>query len=223
MTAAVIGIVLAVLIIFILVILGFREQKLDIPLPLRTYLASQEYAEIDPFDQHLKPVTNAMKIKAHAVYVKWAYKKLNGAKLICWVQTRGRGSGDSTNHLVAAVPNSRNSGEWILLCLPAISGISGKIVRKMLGWSIRSSNFWRAAPDRLGTLSEQCEFYIGDNVSVSPLNDELIARLPECGNVVLISTGSSVLIERISVTRNEPTEDEVKKLIRVSDVLAACL
>ncbi len=220
MMAGFIGIGLAFLFLVLVVVFGKRKRDPAIKNPLNNLLPSQGFSPIDPFDPILKPVTQAFKSTAYAVYVEQAFKKGTAQELFCWLHTQARHSQHPDNNLIATIPNSANNGEWVFLFLPGISGFGGNLIHKSFELSLLSSGFSKIETPALGPLSKQASLYVLGNASGPLLKEELIQKLPQCGNIVLRSGGSMVLIERIDLTRSETRENEAKELLRISHLLA---
>ncbi len=216
---------IGVSITFLIVVLGllFWKRKPDpkIAVPINNILTSQGFILLDQSDPIIKEIKDAFRSTAYTGYVEQAYRRMSDDYVVCWTTD----SEDTTNRLIAKIPQTRISGAWILFFLPSIKGIGEKIIRKGFELSVSdfsSFKFSKVKPDILDQ-SVQFDLYIQDGTSMPSFKSDFLNLLPQCGNIVLRSTGSIVLLERISIHRTETWEQEARELLRITQLLKGWL
>jgi hypothetical protein len=213
MIEGLIGMALA-FVIFVLVLL-FAKRKPDakIASELNKIMKIQGFTTIDSSDPTLKPVREAFSLTAYPVYIEQAYHRTQDGLMICWVSTSSDGA---NNSLASVIPQKVFTGRWILLHLPSIKGAVLNIIQKGYEKIILSRGFNKVKGELLPSSMVEFNLYLQDGDSIPRFTEEIIHFIRNSGNLVIRSTGSSLIIERISITRSETWEREASEILRIS-------
>jgi hypothetical protein len=82
------------------------------------------------------------------------------------------------------------------------------------------SVFSKVEPSILG---QSIDLYIPKGGGIPSLNNEFINLIPRLGNIILRSTGNKLLVERISINREETWEQGARELIRITQLVRGYL
>ena len=218
MIAGIIGIFVAFLIVVLVILFGKKKLEPTISIPLNNFLTSQGFTLVEPTDPTFMKITDACRLTMQPVYIEQVYKRVGDDYVVCWL----RNVNGPTNHLVVAIPNPNNSGAWIMLFIPGLKGMSGNIIRKSFELSL-PRHFRKMELGPWGQSAIQYDLYVKGGESMPYFKDEFIQLLPQCGNLILRSTGSLMLIERFSLNRAETREQEARELLRITELLRGWL
>jgi len=216
--AGIIGISVAFLIVVLVILFGKKKLDPTISVPLNNFLTSQGFTLVESTDPIFRSITDACRLTMHAAYIEQVYKKAGDDCAVCWL----RNVNGPTNHLVAAIPKANNSVAWIMLFIPGLKGVGGNIIRKSFGLSL-PRHFRKMESGASGQSAIQYDLYVKGGESMPSFKDEFIQLLPQCGNMILRSTGSMMLVERISLNKTETWEQEAIELLRITELLKAWL
>ncbi|MGC8719445.1 MAG: hypothetical protein ACP5TY_05495 [Thermodesulforhabdaceae bacterium] len=219
MIAGIIGIFVAFL-IFVCIIL-FAKPKPDptIAVPLNNFLTQQGFVPVDQSDSVFNEISNALRSTAHNSLIVQMYRRYSDDIVVCWVSN----SNGHNNNLVAVAPQTVQTEPWIMLSLPSIKGMGANFIRKFFELSGLKSNrsvFSKVEPSITG---QSIDLYIPKGGGIPSLNSELINLIPRLGNIILRSTGNKLLVERISINREETWEQGARELIRITQLVRGYL
>ncbi len=208
-------------IIFVLVLL-FAKRKPDpnIASELNAVMRLQGFTMIDSSDSILKPVREAFSLTAYPVYIEQAYHRAQDGILICWVSTSTDGA---NNSLISVITQTVPTGSWILLHLPSIQGMALNIVQKGYEGLILSKGFNKVKGESLSPSMVEFSLYLKDGDPIPRFKEGFIHLIRQFGNLTIRSTGSIVIVERISITRSETWEREAYETLRIAQSLKGFL
>jgi len=218
MIAGIIGMIVAFVIVVLVIFWGKRKLDPTISLPLHNFLTSQGFTVIDRTDPIFDAIAAACRLTLCDSYIEQIYKRAGGDYAVCWLSNVN----GPTKHLVAAIPKADNRGTWVMLFIPGMRGVSGKIIRKGVELTL-SSKFRKAQAGVLGQSAMEYDLYVEKNDQITPLGDGFFHLLPQCGNVIIRSAGPIVLVERISLNRAEGGDQEAGELLRITELLKSRL
>lgn len=207
MIAGIVGIIVAFLIFVLVLLLTKREPNPKIAVPLNQFLTSQGFVLLDPSDPMIKTIKDDFRAIGFTSFVEQTYKRSSDNCVVCWTTNY-----DNENRFIALIPQTIQSGAWILFFFPTIKGIGEKIVRK--GFEISVGHQFSKI-----NLDIPFDLYIQNGTSMPPFKADFFTLLLQCGNIILRSTGSIVLIERVAITMRETIEQEVRELLKITQLL----
>ncbi|URR34979.1 hypothetical protein NBE99_10060 [Thermosynechococcus sp. HN-54] len=217
MVVGLIGIAIAI-VIFCLVLLFVNPQPNPaIANPLKEVLLPLGFQFLDTVDPLLPDIKATLRATAYEGVLEQAYRRGVDDLVLCGV------ADSDNNHLVAMIAQPFPSEPWILLHLPSAKGMIGSMVRKMFDVALSRCHFVRVEPEVLGVPSTQFELYTQTRAALPTFEAKLINVLPHCGNLILRSSGQKLLIERLSLTRQEPWEEEIWQLVRTTTLIQNAL
>lgn len=217
MVAGVIGMAVALGIFLLVLFLAKPKPNPAIADPLKAVLISLGFTFMETTDPLLPEINATLRATAYAGTLEQAYRRSIDDLVVCWV------SDSDNNHLVSMIAQPFPSEPWILLYLPAAKGMIGSIVRKMFDVALSPSHFVRVEPEVLGTSSTRFELYSPPRVAPPSFEAKFVNMLRHCGNLILRSSGQRLLIERLSLSPQEPWEEEIRQLVRLTMMLQNAL
>ncbi|MEJ5299535.1 MAG: hypothetical protein WHS38_00930 [Thermodesulforhabdaceae bacterium] len=219
MIAGIVGILVAFLVFLLVILFWKRKPNPTIAIPLSNFLTSQGFTPVDSSDPVIKSIRDAYSLTTYGIFIEQVYRRVGDDLTVCWLTD----SHGTTNHLVAAIPKMDKNGTWVMLHLPGIKGMSGNFIRKLFGFSLSSSNLEKVESGISGKSATNCELYVKSGDPMPFFRDEFINLLPQCGNIILRSTESITLVERLSIHVTETWEQEAGELLRTANLLKTWL
>ncbi len=216
MIAGLIG-MLAALIVFVLIaLLSGRRIDPKIAGPFNLFLTEIGFAPIRSSDPIYKKIRDALRLTQYLGYVEQIYRRAQDDCVLVWTLD----SEDTNHRVIALIAQTPPSAPWVLCLFPGLTGSLRNIVRKTFALSLSGSGFRRIEMADLGSLNQQADLYAQGNNALPSFSKGFTDRLQQCGNIVLRSDGSLVLLERIALG-TERLEQGTRELLRLRDLLAA--
>ncbi len=216
MIEGLLGIFLAFVIFILVLFFAKRKPNQKVAIPINKALSQEGFINLDLSDSKIQSAKEAFKsIVPYSVFIEQAFYRPQDDLIICWVSNT---EGDN-NALISVIPQKVKTGRWILFSIPAIKGKIGNIFRKSNELSLSTAGFKKIEHHFFAQSIEHLELYINKNDFIPSFHSDFYNVLPQCGNVVIRSTGSKVLVERISPYRSESWEQEVRELLRVTQLI----
>lgn len=217
MVAGLIGIAVAVAIFVLVLLFANPQPNPAIAKPLKEVLLPLGFRFLDTADPLLPEIKATLRATAYEGVLEQAYRRGIDDLVLCWV------SDSDNNHLVAMIAQPFPSEAWILLHLPSAKGIVGSMVRKMFDVALSRRHFVKVEPEILGASSTGFELYTQTRTALPTFEAQFINVLPHCGNLILRSSGQRLLIERLSLSRQEPWDEEIRQLVRTTTLIQNAL
>lgn len=215
MIEGLLGIFLAFVIFVLVLIFGKRKPNQKIAIPLNRALSSEGFIKLDLSDPKIQSIKEAFKATVpYPVFIEQAFHRIQDDLIICWISNT---KGDN-NDLISVITQKIKTGKWILLYYPSLQGRIGNIIRKVHELSI-SWGFTKVRPEVFGQSTTQFDLYIRKNESIPLFHSEFFDVLKQSGNVIIRSSGSVLLIQKISLIKGETWEQEIKELLRVTQLV----
>lgn len=215
MIEGMIGMFIAVLIFIFIILFSKAKPNPTIAIPLGNFLAEQGFVLLDLSNSLFKEISSVLRSTAHNSFIVQMYKRDSDQIVVCWISDSDGG----TNSLVAAIPKTGSRGPWIIVSLPTIKGTGANLIRKL--FEVSGSKYKGLAFSRVesNSLGQSIDLYIPRGAEIPRFKDELINLISQLGNVIIRSAGRMVLVERLSINRNETWEQEARELLRVTKLL----
>lgn len=220
MIEGLLGILLAFVIFVLVLFFGKRKPNQKVAIPLNKALSSEGFINLELSDPKIQSVKEALKsIVLYPVFIEQAFHRPQDDLMICWVSNT---EGDN-NSLISVIPQKIKTGRWILFSMPSIKGKIANIFRKGNELSLSSAGFNKVEHYFSDQSINYSELYVHKNSFTPTFHSDFYNVLQQCGNVVIRSTGSNILIERISPYRSESWEQEVRELLRITQLIRGML
>lgn len=216
MIEGLLGIFLAFVVFILVLFFGKRKPNQKVAIPINKALSHEGFINLDLSHPKIQSVKEAFKATVpYNIFIEQAFHRTQDDLIICWVSNT---EGDN-NSLISVIPQRVKTGRWILFYLPSIKGKIGNILRKGNELSLSSSGFNKVEHYFSDQSIKYSELYIHKNSFTPTFHSDFYNVLQQCGNVVIRSTGSNILIERISPYRSESWEQEVKELLKITQLM----
>jgi len=217
MIEGLLGIILAI-VIFILV-LFFVKRKPDqkIASEINRVMTSLGFINLELSNPKIKEIREAFRLTApYPVYLEQVFHRIKEDLIVCWITTTTE---SNNNALVSIIPQKIRTGKWILSNIPSVKGKIANIISKSYELSLSSLNFTKVNNHFFGQSNNHFTLYVHKNDPLPSFKNEFFNVLEQCGDVIIRSSGTIVLIERILVVRDETLEKEAKELVRITQLL----
>lgn len=216
MIEGLLGIFLAFVIFILVLFFGKRKPNQKVAIPINKALSHEGFINLDLSDSKIQPVKEAFKATVpYPIFIEQAFHRPQDDLMICWISNTEGGNND----LISLIPQKVKTGRWILFSIPAIKGKIGNIFRKSNELSLSTAGFKKIEHHFFAQSIEHLELYIHKNDFIPSFHSDFYNVLQECGNVVIRSAGSNILIERISPYISESWEQEVRELLRITKLI----
>ncbi|MCX7989011.1 MAG: hypothetical protein N2647_06185 [Thermodesulfovibrio sp.] len=210
------GIFLAFLIFILVLFFGKRKPNQKIAILLNKAMSSQGFINLNLSEPIIQSIREAFKFTApYQVFIEQAFYRPQDDLIICWISTNTE---SNNNTLVSVIPQKIKTGKWILLYLPSMQGRIGNIARKAYELSL-SSAFNKVKPEIFGQLNKEFDIFIKNNETIPLFHMDFFNVIKQFGNTVIRSSGSFLLIERLSVIKNETWAQEIKELSKITQLI----
>lgn len=214
MIEGLLGILLAFVIFILVLFFGKRKPDQKIYTVLNKVMQSLGFSNLEHSNPEVQAIKEALKLTIpHLVYLEQAFYRSDDDLIVCWINKRIE---SDNNALISVIPQKMKTGNWILANLPSIKGKIGNIINKSYELSLSSLKFTKLDSHFFGQPTNQFALFVHKNEPLPSFSSEFFNLLQQVGNVIIRSSGKILLIERISVFRDETWEQEAKELLRIT-------
>jgi len=211
------GIFLAFLIFILVLFFVKRKPDQKVAFEIKSVMTSLGFINLEPSNPKIQEIREAFRITApYPVYLEQIFHRIKDDLIICWISTSTE---SNNNALVSILPQKNKTTKWILFNLTSVKGKMGNIIKKGYELSLSSLNFTKVNNHFWGQTNQHFTLFVHKNEPVPSFKSEFFNLLQQCGDVIIRSSGTIILIERISATIDEPWEQEAKELVRITQLL----
>jgi hypothetical protein len=217
MMEGLLGIFLAFLIFILVLFFVKRKPDQKVALEIKNAMKSFGFINLEPSNPKIQEIREAFRLTApYPVYLEQVFHRIKDDLIICGFS---KSTESNDNSLVSLLTQKIRTSKWILFNLTSVKGKIGNIIKKGYELFLLSLNFTKVNNYFWGKSNKNFTLFINKNELVPFFINEFFNVLQQCGDVIIRSSETIILIERISATKDEPWEQEAKDLIRITQLL----